>query len=254
MTFTRIALPSKLGDVEQEVATAIAKVAYFISPRVVQRIADLNCAWQAEFRTTFGSRIDVSHYFYSSSACVFPGVRRPSCDAERKLKKFRYHEAAKAILDDNSFPRQLWSFLCTGKKHSHGGQHWKNSGLGEFELAHVLPHKAYEMPAIKDWFVSKPDADALHGLFTCAANVILLPKGMARPTDGTAGIRIAVFKRYFDLYNETYAGGFGGLKLPERLTWVDTLQWNAPIEPPDWEMRIAELDKFRKDEIRSLLT
>ncbi len=71
---------------------------------------------------------------------------------------------------------------------------------------------------------------------------------MARPTDGTEGIRMAVLKRYFDLYGDLYAGGYSGIVLPDRLTWVDKLQWNEPIEPPDWEIRIAELDKFRKEE------
>ena len=32
--------------------------------------------------------------------------------------------------------------------------------------------------------------------------------------------------------------------LKDRLTWVDKLQWkNDLVEPPDWEMRIGELDK-----------
>ena len=251
MIFTNCTPQSKLVHVEQEVATAIAEVAYFISPKVARRIADLNFAWQTEFEENFGSKVHTPHYFYSSSACVFPGVRRHSSEADRKLKKFLYHEAANAILDDNTFPRQLWSFLCTGKKYS--GQNWKKSGLGQFELAHVLPHKAYEMTGVNEWFVTRPAIDGLHGLFTCAANIILLPKGMARPTDGTAGIRLAVFKRYFDLYGEIYAGGFGGIRLPDRLTWLDGLHWNDPIEPQDWELRIAELDKFRKEKIRSLL-
>ena len=65
---------------------------------------------------------------------------------------------------------------------------------------------------------------------------------------------MAVLKRSFDLYGESYAGGFAGIRLPDRLTWVDKLQWNDPVEPPDWETRIAELDKFRKEKIRSLLS
>jgi hypothetical protein len=159
MTFANWTPKSNLNDVEQEVATAIAKVAYFVSPKVVQRITELNCTWRAEFKANFGSRLDdVSAYFYSDSACVFPGVRRPSTEAERKLKKFRYDETAKAILDDNSFPRQVWSFLCTGKKHSHGGQHWKKSGLGRFELAHVLPQKRgnSQTPELTDASTSAP--------------------------------------------------------------------------------------------------
>jgi len=250
MIFTNYTPPSKLEEVEQEVATAIAKSAYFMSPKVVQRIAELNNAWRVEFEQNYGTKICVSHYFYLGSACVFPGVRRHSSEADRNLKLHLYHGAANAIIDDNTFPRHLWSFLCTGKKYA--GQNWKASGLGQFELAHVLPHKTYEINGVKEWFNSIPDQDGLHSLFTSAANIILLPKGMARPTDGTAGIRMAVLKRYFDLYGETYAGGFGGIKMPDRLPWVEQLKWNNPIEPPDWEWRIAELDAFRKKRLSIL--
>ncbi len=253
MTFANFTPVSKLGDVEEEVATAIAKVAYVISPRIVRLVSELNHAWKTEFETRFGSRIDPTHYLYPGSACVFPGVRRHSSEADRNLELFVYQDAAKAILDDNSFPRQLWSFVCTGKKYSRGGQHWKKSGLGKFELAHVLPHKAYELTGVSEWFEKRPPIDGLSGLFTCASNVILLPKGMSRPTDGTEGIRIAVFKRYFDLYGESHAGGFSRITLPKRLTWVDKLHWTDPVEPPDWETRVAELDNYRKAILRKLL-
>ncbi len=86
MRFANCTPPSKLVEVEHEVAIAIAKVAYFISPKVVRRIAALNCAWQADFEANYGLKVHTPHFFYSSSACVFPGVRRHSSEADRKLK------------------------------------------------------------------------------------------------------------------------------------------------------------------------
>ena len=253
MAFINFTPPNKLVEVEREVAIAIAKVAYFISPNVVRRVAELNKKWQAEFQTNYGLKIDAEHFFYDGSACLFPGIRRPAEDAERILGKGRgkrkYHSSVRAILDDNVFPRHLWCFLCAGKQYT--GPTWRDSGLGEFELAHILPHKKYELDGVKNWFAKAPHL--LHGLFSCAANVILLPKGMAKPTDGTEGIRFAVLKRYFDLYGDNHSGGFGGLNLPERLNWYDELKWNEPIEPKDWESRIEKLDNFRKEKIRRLL-
>jgi hypothetical protein len=243
--------PNKLRDVEENVAVAIAKVAYFISPKVVKRIAELNRVWYNEFEKNFEKRVRSKHYFYEGSACVFPGVRRQANKDERKLALKKYHRSVAAIFDDNVFPRHLWCFLCAGKPYS--GPLWKTSGLGEFELAHVLPHKIYEHSGVQDWFLKMPNSDPFHGLFTCAANVILLPKGMARPTDGTAGIRAAVLNRYFDLYGSIYSGGFGGFSLPERITWFDKLRWNDPIEPKDWEMRIEKLDAYRRNKISGLL-
>lgn len=255
MDATNFTPPNRLAEVEREVSIAIAKVAYFISPKVVRRIAELNKNWKAEFQTSHSSKLSLEHFFYDGSACVFPGVRRPATKDERELGKEggrrKHHQTVTAILDDNVFPRHLWCFLCAKSPRQYTGPTWKDTGLAQFELAHVLPHNASESKKVMDWFVKAPTV--VHGLFSCAANVILLPKGMAKPTDGTAGIRMVVLKRYFDLYGETHSGGFSGLRLPEKLTWYRDLEWNNPIEPPDWEVRIANLNEFRKERINRLL-
>ncbi|MDB6016642.1 MAG: hypothetical protein JWR19_1131 [Pedosphaera sp.] len=242
---------NRLSEVEENVAIAIAKVAYFISPKIVQRIAELNCQWHDDFERDFGEKVPASYYFYQGSACVFPGVRRRASKDERELKLKQYHNSVAAIFDDNVFPRHLWCFLCTGRPYS--GPLWKSSGLGKFELAHVLPHKTYEHSGVKDWFMNMPESEPFHGLFSCAANVILLPKGMAKPTDGTAGIRAAVFNRYFYLYGSIHSGGFSGFSLPDRVKWFDRLEWNDPVEPEDWELRIEKLDAYRRKKLSGLL-
>ena len=253
MYLAKITPTNKLSDVDREVSIANSKVAYFMSPNVVRQLAELNNKWRSEFQIGYSSKIDVEHFFYDGSSCVFPGVRRPAEDGERDLGKGRgrrkYHSSIRAILDDNVFPRHIWCFLCVGKQYT--GPTWKDSGLGEFELAHVLPHKKSELDRVRHWFAKTPNL--LHGLFSCAANVILLPKGMAKPTDGTEGIRLAVLRRFFDLYGDNHSGGFTGFNLPERLSWYGELKWNDPIEPEDWEARIEKLDNFRKEQIRRLL-
>ena len=255
MDFKNVTPLNKIAEVEQEVSMALARVAYFISPKVVQRLVELNLDWKSEFELNYGSKVNLDQYFYKNSACLFPGVRRPASEEERKLAKGpgrrKYHKSVNAILDDNIYPRHLWCFLSTGQPYT--GPTWRDSGLGQFELAHVLPHKSSELKGVKDWFVKVPSGETPYGLFSCAANIILLPKGMARPTDGTAGIRLAVLKHYFDLYGDLHSGGFSGLTLPNRMTWYGELKWNASIEPQDWENRIARLDDFRRKGVSRLL-
>jgi hypothetical protein len=250
MTLQQYCTPSnRFPEVEREIAAALAKVSYFISPRIVRRIAELNREWKESFQSEYYERLDCGQFFYEGSACVFPGVRRRAGTEENKLKAWKYYEAQRAILDANFYPRDLWCFVCTGKPYS--GPLWKDSRLGEFELAHVLPHKEYEVAGVASWFGLRPESEPSHGLFTCAANVILVPKGMAKPTDGTRGVRVAILHRYFSLYGESCAAGFGGFTPPAELSWCSELSWNDPVEPPDWEERVKLLDKFRRTAIRN---
>ena len=108
-----------------------------------------------------------------------------------KGKKNAYNEEYKAIIDDNTFPRHLWCFLANGKTYS--GPNWKNSGLGEFELAHVFTHKESEIDFEKQFFKCVREALYPYGDFSCACNVVLLPKGTVRPTDNSITIKAAFF-------------------------------------------------------------
>jgi hypothetical protein len=65
---------------------------------------------------------------------------------------------------------------------------------------------------------------------------------------------MAILSRYFSLYEETYSAGYAGFSLPSRVSWCRDLHWTEPVEPPDWEDRVKELDRFRKEHIRKLIS
>jgi hypothetical protein len=59
--------PNRFSEVEKEVAAALAKVAYFISPKIVHRMAELNAACQVTFATEFGALLKCDQFFYEGS-------------------------------------------------------------------------------------------------------------------------------------------------------------------------------------------
>jgi hypothetical protein len=183
----------------------------------------------------------MSDYLFSGSACLYPGVRRPPRDAD--VKKREYSEIYKAIIDDNEIPRHIWCFLEINR--SYAGNNWKNSGLSAYELAHIFAHKESEIRVEQPFFREiYPDLRP-YGDFSCARNVILLPKGTVRPTDNSPIIKAAFYQRYFDLYGETPLRGRYGFKSSLVPDWYADLVWNAPFLPMDWEPKIENLLKHR---------
>jgi len=180
---------------------------------------------------------------------VFPGVRRFVGRLNQKeLLKFVPEKGC--IIDDNRFPRYLWSYVATGSGYN--GTSWKTSGLSEFELAHIFSHKPNERGLEKELFEDFDPSQSPHGLFTCAGNVVLVPKGFAKPTDGLPAVRIAFFKRYIELYGEVILPGLRGMKEKMIPDWYDDLEWNEPILPPDWRTRAEALMEYRNRRLKSL--
>ena len=131
--------------------------------------------------------------------CV-SGCETP-CRQARKEARVRLK--GKAILDGNRFPRHLWAYLVSGRGYS--ARMWEDTGLGEFELAHVFAHKEDEAKLERQFFDKFDACVRPYGNFTCAANVVLLPKGTVRPTDNSTRIKGIFFKRYIDLYGDSSA-------------------------------------------------
>jgi hypothetical protein len=246
--------PNKLAEVVRAIAEGLAQVSYFMSPRVVKHIAGANAEWRDSF--AHGAKLGgyESPYFYDGSACAFPGIRRMAEKSERAMRPQKYHASFKCILDVNWFPREIWSFICTGKRYT--ASNWAQSGLGNFELAHLIPHKPSETKQVRDFFDKVPgnlDGKYPLGLYTCVANTVLLPKGAARPTDGMSVIRAAFLARYRDLYGAARMGGFKGFRLPETISWYRELPWNEPWEPENWKARAEAFDKFRRNRLDTLI-
>ena len=246
--------PNKIADFEKEIAVVLAQLAHFVHPDIVAKIQEHNERERPDFEQLFSDKIEVRDYLFSGSACVFPGVKRR---VARRGKRFEYNPEERAILDGNRFPRHLWAYLVSGRGYS--ARMWEDTHLGEFELAHVFAHKEDEIEVEKKFF-DKDKFDACvepYGNFTCAANVVLLPKGTVRPTDNSETIKSVFFKRYIDLYEDVYGetplNGRGGFKHAEVPGWYEELQWNEPVLPDNWEKAIDGLLKYRTQRVRALL-
>ena len=124
----------------------------------------------------------------------------------------------------------------------------EKSGLDAFELAHIFGHKIDEKTLEKQMFQIFDETKKPYSLFTSASNVVLIPKGLAKPTDKMDLIKICFYKRHIDLYGNNLIGiiDFEEKKVPE---WYNEIEWLEPILPKDWEKRIDNLLEYRKQHL-----
>ena len=244
----KVAIKNRVGEFEKDICSILAQLAYHIHPKIVQYIQQKNRQEFDYFREVFSDRIEIEDYLFHGSACVFPGVRRY---VSGRGKRSAYNEDDQAIVDDNTFPRHLWCFLVSGKAYS--SPNWRDSGLGEFELAHVFTHKESELEFEKPFFKEVRENLTPYGEFTCACNVALLPKGTVRPTDNSKTIKSVFFRRYVELYGEAPLNGRSGFDESLVPDWYSDLQWNEPLLPADWKLKIDDLLKYRTQRITKLL-
>lgn len=241
-------IENKLSQFDKDLAIILSKLAYHISPEIVKYIVERNKLDYAYFEKLFKDKIDIKNYLFEGSDCVFPGVKRY---VSMKGKKQKYNSEYRAIIDDNIFPRHIWCFLTNGKCYS--GPNWKNTSLGEFEMAHIFTHKESEINVEIDFFKEIKNNLYPYGEFTSAANVVLLPKGTVRPTDNSTILKSIFFKRYIELYGETTLNGRKGFNENKIPKWYSELKWNTPFFPVDWKKNIDKLLDYRKEKIKKIM-
>lgn len=239
---------NRIGEFESDICSILAQLSYHVHPAVVERIKAKNVEEHEYFSNLFLDKIEVSYYLFDGSACVFPGVRRYVAGQGSRRS---YNPSYQAIIDDNVFPRYIWSFLLNGKAYS--GPTWRDTGLGEFELAHVFTHKESEIALEREFFDSMQSDVYPYSDFTCACNVVLLPKGTVRPTDNSRAIKAAFYMRYIELYGEDTLIGRSGFKKSLVPDWYGELKWNQPYLPPDWQENIDRLLKYRTKRITHIM-
>lgn len=242
-------IDDKIRQVEPDIAKILSQVCYHVHPDIVKRIQNQNQADSDYFKKLFGDLIDAHDYLFPGSACVFPGVRR-YIRAKGKKRRYNRHDY-RAIIDDNVFPRHLWCYLVSGKAYS--GPLWKSTGLDKFELAHIFTHKESELKFESDFFDKITPALKPYGSFTCAGNIVLLPKGMVRPTDNSKTIKPIFYKRHIDLYGESTLNGRSGFRHDLVPKWFPDLKWNEPFLLKDWESSVDNLMKYRRKRIEDIL-
>ena len=243
-----MAIENKIEEFEEDICSVLSQLCFHTHPKIIGQIQEVNRVERHYFEDLFGDRIDVSEYLFDGSACVFPGVKRY---VSGRGKKRSYNPEYQAIIDDNAFPRHIWCFLESGKTYN--GPNWKKTGLAEFELAHIFSHKKSELE-FESKFFHRVQADLVpHGDFSCACNVILLPKGTVRPTDNSKSIKAVFYKRYIDLYGEFPLGGRSGFREDMVPPWYNNLIWNEPYLTNEWEAHTNKLMEYRRKRVTQIM-
>ena len=113
----------------------------FLDPGIVDAVVEDNRRFGGEWSTSLEALgIDPAIYLWEGSPCAFPGVRRYAGSTEIAVfrKRVESSEAPPQCLslDDNDYPKHLWSFVFTGRP-------FRKRGPDGYQLAHLFDHKEY---------------------------------------------------------------------------------------------------------------
>lgn len=211
----------------------------FLHPHVVEAIVEDNERHRKAWRDKLEEHgVNPDFYLWERSCCAFPGIRRYS--GRKEIASYHtkngqeLHDFPDALrLDDNSFPKHVWSFLFRGRP-------FQNVGPEGYALAHLADHKEYKNRRDKEFEMTGEAPEKLYGLYTSASNAVYMPSSLLRLTDFNSEIRLLLLNRAQQLY-----GGVCHLFPPALHVKATSLDWN--ISRFDWaepEGGNAELDDF----------
>ena len=234
------------SSVERDIALMLGRITHHIHSDIINYITEKNVSYKEQFKNICHKNCHYEAFFYEHSDCVFPGFRRPINKEKVGKWKNNIYEEDGTILNDNTFPRHIWAYLSMNKGYSGGSKGmWSVSGLDKFELAHVFGHKQDER-SLEQKVFKKVDMSILpHGLFSSASNVVLIPKGFAKPTDHMESIKICFYKRHLDLYGNNIIG-LDELNNDQIPPWYGDIDWLEPTLPDDWKVKIDNLLSYRE--------
>lgn len=243
--------PDLSDSIERDLAIILGKITHHIHPSIVRYITQANIQYRLKFENICHDLCKTSSFFYPNSDCVFPGFRRPVNSEKIGQWKNHVYEPDGTILNDNTFPRHIWSYLSMNRGYAGGSAGmWASSGLDKFELAHIFAHKQNERNLEKEIFREFNNDCEPYGLFTSASNVVLIPKGFAKPTDHMKSIKICFYKRHIDLYGNNLIG-LGDFDCSQLPNWYSDVKWLDPCLPSKWEQRINALLEYRERFLRA---
>ncbi len=241
---------NKSEEVERELAIILGLVTHHIHPEIVKYISERNIDFKESFKGFCHPKLNFDDFFYEGSDCIFPGIRRPINIEKKHLKRWKnnIYEKDGTIFNDNTYPRHLWTYLSLNKTYSSGS--WIQSGLNYFELAHVFGHKESERDLEKEVFENFDHSTKPYSLFTSASNVVLIPKGFAKPTDQMINVKKCFYKRHLNLYGNNLIGigESNNLFAPE---WYNDIEWKEPSLPTNWKEKIDNLLDYRDKHLKN---
>jgi hypothetical protein len=229
----------------------VAPLVRFLHPDVVARVVEDNerhrAAWADRLRR---AGIDPDLYLWERCATTFPGVRR--FVGGREQAQLRGHVAPDPaapvdalVLDDNSFPKHIWSFALQGRRANRAGPRG-------YTLAHLADHKRHGSRLAEDFTGGEAlGCLGLPGLFTSAANTAYVPAAFVRPTDTSSPLRNLLVRRAEFLYGAVcrlVPQGMAARQAPAPHWDVEGFEWAEPVGSPDWmdaflEFRRLDLER-----------
>jgi len=240
---------SPTEDEIYQLAQITTKYIRFLDPKIVEKITQDNCYHYKEWRELLSDKkINPALYLWESSPCCFPGIRRYAGSEERsKFREIGLKEIPNALkLDDNDFPKQIWSFIFRGKQ-------FNKSGPNNYSLAHLIDHKEYKN-RMNDELVITEDgfSEPLYGLYTCPTNTVYIPNSLLKPTDFNSFLRRLLFRKAENLYKNCCNILPTNFKIPEpeNEKWdINNFNWGECVGTVDninvfLEFRKNTMDKF----------
>ena len=226
----------------------------FLNPAIVQAVVDDNELHRLEWTKALQERrIDPAAYLWERSSCAFPGVRRYA--GSREIAAHRGHsqldenQSVHALaLDDNDYPKQIWSFVFRGAQFS-------KFGPADYALAHLADHKDHGNRFATDFEVTDTGDDpmALVGLYTCPTNTVYTPVRLIKPTDFVGTIRALLVRRAQQLYGSfcEILPPFLRIPQPSSSEWnVSEFKWSDPVGTME---HVESFLAFRNDRLAKLL-
>jgi len=240
---------------EQEalaLARVVCRYVRFLSPVIVDAVVSDNERRRDRWVDGLKRRgIDPNAYLWPRSPCTFPGVRRYA--GSQEIAEFRKKAASpdKAVkgalrLDDNDYPKQIWSFVFRGKKFP------KHGPVG-YSLAHLADHKIHGNRFEADFELVGLERTDLYGLYTCVTNAAYVPSSMIKPTDFGPRLRNLLVRRAAHLYSGHCQLLPDWLKIRAESSpdWqLDAFEWAEPVGD---DRGVQAFLDFREAEIEKLL-
>lgn len=218
-----------------QLAKVLVPYVRFLCPDIVRALVNDNEKRGQTWREVLGAaKIDPDAYLWPGSPCAFAGVRRYAGSEEIAI--YRKHKSAAnegpppgaLALDDNDFPKQLWSYVLRGKP-------FQKFGPEGYSLAHLADHKDHQNRAPADFALSPASIGVsrrLYGLYTCPTNTVYVPRSFLKPTDFNGKIRQLLIRRAQELYGSfcSIVPPFMQVRSELDLDWhVEQFEWAAPV-------------------------
>jgi hypothetical protein len=209
-----------------QLAQIVTKYIRFLNPNIIKAITEDNMKHYKEWRDLLLiNKVNPDLYLWELSPCCFPGVRRYAGSKENAYlrRQIKMEEIPNALrIDDNDFPKQIWSFVFRGKQFG-------KFGPNAYSLAHLFDHKEAKN-RMKDEleFIDDNNSEAYFGLYTCPTNTVYIPNALIKPTDFNPTLRGLLFQKTESLYKGSCNILPPSIRIPSSVNnkWeIENFQW-----------------------------